>query len=89
MRGGILSFSTNIEGLEMKKIQIQNTQNRYLQILSRWVIRNQCKTRFCAKFRKPKNYFNILACTKFLQCARSSFPYIYIYIYIIYIYTIE
>ena len=28
----------------MKKIQIQNTQNYFLQILSRWVILNQRKT---------------------------------------------
>ena len=28
----------------MKKNQIQNTLNRFLQILSRWVILNQSKT---------------------------------------------
>ena len=35
----------------MKKFQIQNTQNRFLQILSRWVILNQRKTNYGKKLK--------------------------------------
>ena len=35
----------------MKKFQIQNTQNRFLQILSRWVILNQRKTNYGEKLK--------------------------------------
>ena len=44
MRGGILSFSTNKDRLKMQKFQIKNTQNRFLQILSKWVILKQRQT---------------------------------------------
>ena len=35
----------------MKKNQIQNTQNRFLQILSRWVILNQRQMNQGKKFK--------------------------------------
>ena len=50
MRGGILGFSTK-KGQKMKKIQIQNKQNRFLQISSRWVILNQRKTNYGEKLK--------------------------------------
>ena len=42
MRVGILILV--LSGAKYEKIQIQNTQNRFLQIFSSWVVLNQSKT---------------------------------------------
>ena len=52
----------------MKKFQIQNTQNRFLQILSRWVILNQNKTNYdvnlTATIAKIPTFFSNIFFTK-------------------------